>query len=83
MTKRTRRLERLRTRNNVLWRCEDCGGPANWTFINGEPYYLCHNDDCASQLDFMKSMVYNDQYGSVSALEAEAESEYAEQKIQE
>ena len=24
-----------------LWLCEDCGGPAVWTFIDGHPYYHC------------------------------------------
>ncbi len=24
-----------------LTRCEDCGGPAKWTIIRGDPYYHC------------------------------------------
>jgi len=27
--------------NPVLWRCDFCDGPANWTFIDEEPYYSC------------------------------------------
>ncbi len=24
-----------------IWRCDDCGGLANWTIIDGGPYYAC------------------------------------------
>ncbi len=24
-----------------LWLCDDCGGPAKWTFIDGHPHYHC------------------------------------------
>jgi len=68
--------------SRVLWRCDDCGGPANWTFINGEPHYLCHDPGCRAQFDMFKSSVYYDKYGSVSALEGEGVPEFAEQKIQ-
>ena len=27
--------------NSPLWICEECGGPAVWTFIEGEVYYHC------------------------------------------
>ena len=25
----------------MLWECDNCGGPATWTIIDGEPYYHC------------------------------------------
>jgi len=58
----------------VLWRCDDCGGAAKWTMINGHPHYICNNEECAQwrQLDMWPSSRYIDSVGSVSGL-AEAE----------
>jgi len=25
----------------LIWKCDDCGGPAVWTLIRGETYYHC------------------------------------------
>ena len=39
----------------VLWLCDECGGPANWTFLEGAAYYLCKRR-CSGfdQLDLWK-----------------------------
>ena len=35
-----------------LWRCDDCGGPAWWTFIDGVAHYICKSScDGFLQLD--------------------------------
>ena len=32
----------VRKRKSVpLWVCDDCGGPAVWTFIEGDAHYHC------------------------------------------
>ena len=56
-----------------LWRCDDCGGPAAWTFIDGEPHYSCRHrceGFMADQLDLWLFKRQVDGSGSVSAVEA-------------
>ena len=57
-----------------LWVCEDCGGPANWTFIDGDPYYHCQRG-CAGfaqlPLDLGDPGAELDRVVSVSAVERE------------
>ena len=39
-----------------LWKCDDCGGPAVWTFIDGAPHYHCER-----QCDgFMQTELFGD-----------------------
>ncbi len=60
-----------------LARCDDCGGPAFWTMIDGHPYYSCQVG-CTGfiqldlGLDMGRDARYLDRVVSVSAL-AEAE----------
>ena len=52
---------------SVLWRCDHCGGPANWTFIDGEPYYRCKvNCTGFAQVDLFDTSGYIDSVVSVS-----------------
>ena len=30
-----------KTRSQPMWKCDDCGGPAVWTFIEGVVHYHC------------------------------------------
>ncbi len=64
---------------SVLWRCDDCGGPAWWTIDQeGEPWYLCKDTECrlVEVLDFWDTIEYLDKVGSVSALvEGEGDSD--------
>jgi len=57
-----------------LWICEDCGGPASWTFIRGVAHYHCKNL-CTGfrQVDMFDTSEYVDKVVSVSALEDEGE----------
>jgi len=52
-----------------IWSCDECGGPAAWTFINGEPHYHCKRG-CAgfNQLDMLYPMSYLDRVVSMSGL---------------
>ena len=34
---------------SILWRCDECGGPAQWCFINGAAHYFC--SACSHQLE--------------------------------
>ncbi len=55
-----------------LWICDDCGGAAWWTIVDGEPYYLCKSECEGSQveqLDVYSAMCYIDRVVSVSASE--------------
>jgi len=46
-------------RAQVLWQCDDCGGPAVWTIIRGEVYYHCEQ-----QCDgFMQMELFEDPKG--------------------
>ena len=62
-------------RSSVLWKCDDCGGPAWWTVIDGAPHYYC-KVQCAGftqlPLDLGSEECYLDRVVSVSALDAEA-----------
>ncbi len=31
-------------REVTLWLCDDCGGPAVWTFIDGAAHYYCERE---------------------------------------
>ena len=57
----------------MLWRCENCGGPAKWTIIAGAAYTHCLSG-CEDQLELDMEHIscYVDRVVSVSAL-AEAE----------
>jgi len=61
--------------SGVLWKCDECGGPAVWTLIDEVVYYHCER-----QCDgFMQSEMFDlegvdrpvilDRSGSVSALD--------------
>ena len=63
-----------------LWRCEDCGGPAWWTFLDGVAHYKCKRgcrgftqlglfDD---RLDAEGSVAHVDRDGSVRAVDQAA-----------
>ncbi len=57
----------------ALWKCDHCGGPATWTFIDEHPHYHYERQcDGFMQVDFLDPHRYVDSVGSVSAL-AEAE----------
>ena len=65
-----------------LWICEFCGGPANWTFIQGEVFFHCQRQcDAFRQKDMFEveglthvsEYVILDESISVSASERERE----------
>ena len=61
--------------------CDDCGGPAFWTFIDGHPHYhckqLCLGFTQTELLADGDDMVYVDRVVSVSALpETETDVDY-------
>ena len=37
---------------SILWRCDACGGPAAWCFINGVAHYWCFA--CSHQLEMFE-----------------------------
>ena len=41
----------------ALWICDECGGPAKWTFIDEQVYYHCERK-CAGfmQLDLLTEL---------------------------
>ena len=39
--------------SKVLWRCDECGGPANWTIIRGAAHYFCR--ECSTQLELFEA----------------------------
>ena len=39
-----------------IWKCDDCGGPAVWTFIRGVVHYHCeHQCDGFMQVELFES----------------------------
>ena len=62
------------SRKTTLWRCDKCGGPVNWTIIDGLPYYRC-KALCPGfcQVDMFGDVGYIDRVVSVSALRDEGE----------
>ncbi len=53
-----------------IWQCDDCGGPALWTFIDGDPHYHCKRQcDGFMQLDLLELASQVDRVGSVSAMD--------------
>ena len=60
--------------------CDDCGGPAFWTFIDGHPHYHCKqlcSGFTQTELDIPGSVPYVDRVVSVSALpETETDAAY-------
>ena len=62
----------------VLWKCDDCGGPAVWTMIDDHPHYHCEQqcDGFMQQemaLDDSRSSRYIDSVRSVSALDGDGD----------
>ena len=41
--------------NKVLWRCDECGGPAKWMVQSGHAYYWCVT--CSVQLEMFEGVV--------------------------
>ncbi len=64
----------MSVRKVPVWMCEDCGGPAVWTFIAGHIHYHCERQcDGFMQLELPGlttelASVKLDRTGSVSAL---------------
>ena len=56
----------------VLWKCDECEGPAKWTSIDGVVYYHCERM-CSGfmqlELDIDRRSMYIDKVASVSALD--------------
>ena len=51
-----------------LWKCDECGGPAKWTFFGDSVYYHCEQQcDAFMQVDMFDSECYIDSSLSVSA----------------
>ena len=54
-----------------VWTCEDCGGPAVWTFIDGHPHYHCERQcDGFMQTELFDSRWVDDVMRGGDALDA-------------